>query len=98
MELEELEGELEDVRLQRLGLEGTFQTAAEKVQLADQVIMEEVALQATIQDLKSKLQGLDGERHRTLTEIERHKTEMKELAGMHYTPALMQTSATAWHD
>jgi phage shock protein A len=90
-EFDRLKRELEEVKNQPRGLEGTFRTAAEmerhRAQLADQAIEEQLEVQTAFREHGSRLQVIYDKRQRTEIEMARREQEMKQLNGKHQTLA-----------
>ncbi|KAK9806100.1 hypothetical protein WJX72_001362 [[Myrmecia] bisecta] len=104
-EFERLKRELEEVKNQPRGLEGTFRTAAEmerhRAQLADAAIEEQLEVQTAFREHGSRLQGIYDNRQRTELEMARREQEMKQLQGWKATvQSLIERieELTATHD
>jgi chromosome segregation ATPase len=96
-EFDRLKRELEEVKNQPRGLEGTFRTAAEmerhRAQLADQAIEEQLEVQTAFREHGSRLQVIYDKRQRTEIEMARREQEMKQLNGKHQKPSHGKSSA-----
>eukprot|EP00884_Botryococcus_braunii_P009363 jgi/Botrbrau1/18428/Bobra.0072s0020.2 len=84
-EFERLKRELEEMKNQPRGLEGTFRTQAEmerhRAQLADQAIEEQLEVQTAFREHGNKLQKIYEGRQRTEVEMARREQEIKQLNG-----------------
>ncbi|KAK9824008.1 hypothetical protein WJX72_006929 [[Myrmecia] bisecta] len=83
-EFERLKRELEEVKTQPRGLEGTFRTAAElyfhRAQLADAALEQQLKVQTAFREHGSRLQGIYDNRQHTELQMARRE-EMKQLRG-----------------
>ncbi|KAK9841198.1 hypothetical protein WJX74_001758 [Apatococcus lobatus] len=88
-EFDRLKRELEDVKNQPRGLEGTFRTAAEmerqRAQLADAAIEEQLEVQTAFREHGARLQNIYDRRQRTEIEMARREQEIKQLQGWRQT-------------
>lgn len=84
-EFDRLKRELEEVKNQPRGLEGTFRTAAEmerhRAQLADAAIEEQLEVQTAFREHGARLQGIYDKRQRTEHEMVHREQEIKQLQG-----------------
>lgn len=84
-EFERLKRELDEVKNQPRGLEGTFRSAAEmerhRAQMADAAIEEQLEVQTAFREHGARLQGIYDKRQRTEMEIARKEQEIKQLKG-----------------
>ena len=85
-EFERLKRELEEVKNQPRGLEGTFRSAAEmerhRAQMADAAIEEQLEVQTAFREHGARLQGIYDKRQRTEMEVARKEQEIKQLKGV----------------
>lgn len=85
-EFERLKRELEEVKNQPRGLDGTFRSAAEmerhRAQMADAAIEEQLEVQTAFREQGARLQSIYDKRQRTEMEIARKEQEIKQLKGV----------------
>mmetsp|Transcript_9701 Transcript_9701/g.26290 ORF Transcript_9701/g.26290 Transcript_9701/m.26290 type:complete len:665 (+) Transcript_9701:145-2139(+) len=84
-EFDRLKRELEEVKQNHRGLDGTYRSQAEmerhRAQLADQAIEEQLEVQTAFREQGAMLQGIYDKKQRAEYDITKRETEVKQLQG-----------------